>query len=84
MGGGQVLGDVGGGGGAGGMSPAAGGLVVGDVVDDVVVFGGADAAGDVVEFQGMAEFPGDVMVSTGTVTTDTQSAEEFAGVVIDG
>ena len=81
---GQGFGDVGGGGGAGGVSPTAGGLVVGDVVDDVVVAGGADTAGDVVEFQGMAEFPGDIVVGTGTVTADAQGADEFAGVVVDG
>ena len=64
------------------MAPTASTFAVGDVVDDVVVAGGADAAGDVVEVQSVAEFPGDVVVGARTVTADADGAHEFAGFVV--
>jgi len=89
MGGRQIGGDGKGAAVADGVAEAAGahGMQVrvgGNIKDDIVVAGGADAAGDIVEVQAMADFPGDDVVGAGSVAANTEGADDFAGGIVEG
>ena len=60
------------------MAPAAGALAVVDVDDHVVIARGADAAGDVVEIQRVAQFPGDDVICHRAVARQAEAAEQDA------
>src|SRR6266568_2783452 len=82
----QLSGDGGGRGAACWMAPAGCAYSEGkpwrgcDVVDDVVGPGGvrADPAGNMVELEGIARTPGDVVIRAGGVAADTDGSDEHA------
>ena len=81
---GESLGDGGGFWRGGRVAPTVRADSVSDIVDDIVIAGGADPAGHVVKLKGVTDFPGDVVVGTGAVAADADGAEEFAFLIVQG
>src|SRR5438874_10747891 len=54
------------------------------IVDDVIVTGGTDSGGDVIQPQGLSQFPGDDVVGARSVPADAESADQFTFFGIKG
>ena len=52
------------------MTPTTCASIIANVVNDVVVTSGANAAWDLVSIEVLAQFPSDIMIGTGAITTN--------------
>ena len=69
------------------MTPTAGALgmavgVFGNIMHHIVITGGADARRDIIQIQRVPNFPGDDVVSAGTVAADADGAQQFSRRII--